>query len=53
MSIALARILLAADGSKDADLAAHAAMDLSSRTGAELHVAHARQDVRLAGIPPP
>jgi len=52
MSIALARILLAADGSKDADLAARAAMDLSNRTGAELHVVHARQDVRLAGIPP-
>lgn len=53
MRIALARILLAADGSKDADLAARAAMDLSNRTGAELHVVHARQDVRLAGIPPP
>jgi nucleotide-binding universal stress UspA family protein len=52
MSITLAKILLATDGSKDADLAARAAMDLSNRTGAELHVVHARQDVRLAGIPP-
>jgi nucleotide-binding universal stress UspA family protein len=52
MSITLAKILLATDGSKDADLAARAAMDLSNRTGAELHVVHARQDVRLAGMPP-
>ncbi len=52
MSITLAKILLATDGSKDAVLAARAAMDLSNRTGAELHVVHARQDVRLAGIPP-
>ena len=53
MSITLAKILLATDRSKDADLAACAAMDLSNRTGAELRVVHARQDVRLAGIPPP
>jgi nucleotide-binding universal stress UspA family protein len=35
------KILLASDGSKDAELAAKAAMDLSKKTGAELHVVHA------------
>lgn len=34
------RILLATDGSEDAVLAARAAVDLSQKTGAELHVAH-------------
>ena len=34
-------ILLATDGSKDAELAATAAIDLSKRTRAELHAAHA------------
>jgi nucleotide-binding universal stress UspA family protein len=34
------RILLATDGSLDAALAARAAVDLSSKTGAELHVVH-------------
>jgi nucleotide-binding universal stress UspA family protein len=34
-------ILLATDGSKDAALAASVATDLSKRTGAKLHVAHA------------
>lgn len=34
------RILLATDGSEDAILAARAAVDLSEKTGAELHVAH-------------
>jgi nucleotide-binding universal stress UspA family protein len=41
MSIFPTRILLATDGSKDAELAATAAMDLSKRTGEELHVVHA------------
>jgi nucleotide-binding universal stress UspA family protein len=36
----LGKILLATDGSKDADLAGTAAMDLSKRTGEELHVVH-------------
>ena len=36
MSIFSTRILMATDGSKDAELAAKAAMDLSKRTGAEL-----------------
>lgn len=35
------RILLATDGSPDAELAARAATDLAGRTGAKLHVAHA------------
>jgi nucleotide-binding universal stress UspA family protein len=35
------RILLATDGSEDAALALHAAIDLSSRRGSELHVVHA------------
>jgi nucleotide-binding universal stress UspA family protein len=34
------KILLATDGSEDAALAARAAVDLSRRTGAELHAAH-------------
>ena len=34
-------ILLATDGSEDAKLAAKAAIDLSKRTGAELHIVHA------------
>jgi nucleotide-binding universal stress UspA family protein len=34
------KILLATDGSKDAALAAQAAIDLSDQSGAELHVVH-------------
>jgi nucleotide-binding universal stress UspA family protein len=34
------RILLATDGSEDAALAARVVADLSSKTGAELHVVH-------------
>jgi nucleotide-binding universal stress UspA family protein len=41
MSIFSNKILLATDVSKDAELAAKAAVDLSKRTGAELHVVHA------------
>ena len=41
MSIVPTKILLATDGSEDAELAARAAMDLSKRSGAELHVVHA------------
>lgn len=37
------RVLLAIDGSEDAALALHAALDLSTRTGSELHVVHAWQ----------
>lgn len=35
------KILLATDGSEDAEFAARAAVDLSRRTGAQLHVSHA------------
>ena len=38
-----ARILLATDGSEDAAMALRAAVDLSVRTGSELHVVHAWQ----------
>ena len=37
----MAKILLAADGSEDADLASKAAADLSAKSGAELHVVYA------------
>lgn len=43
MSSFLTRVLIAADGSKDAALAARVAVDLSNKTGAELHVVHAWQ----------
>ena len=39
------KVLLATDGSEDAALAARAAIDLSSRTGAKLHVMHAWQEM--------
>lgn len=41
MSIVLSKILVGIDGSKDAALATQAAIDLSNRTGAELHIIHA------------
>lgn len=51
MSIFPTRILLATDGSEDAELAARAATDLSTRAGAELHIIHAWQDLRPANLP--
>jgi nucleotide-binding universal stress UspA family protein len=39
------RILLATDGSEDANLAARAAIELSNRTASELHVVHVWHDV--------
>jgi nucleotide-binding universal stress UspA family protein len=45
------KILVATDGSEDALLAAQAAIDLSVRTGAELHVVHAWQDLRPGALP--
>ena len=39
------KILLATDGSEDADLAARAAIELSNRTASELHVVHVWHDV--------
>ncbi len=41
-------ILLAIDGSEDAVLAAHAAVDLCQRLGADLHVVHAWQSIPSA-----
>jgi nucleotide-binding universal stress UspA family protein len=40
MSIFPTKILLATDGSKDAELAASTAIDLANKTGSELHVVH-------------
>lgn len=46
-----AKILVATDGSEDALLAAQAAIELSGRTEAELHVVHAWQDLRPPALP--
>src|ERR671913_1680155 len=48
MSTSLTKILLATDGSEDAALAGRAAVDLSDKTAADLHVVHVWADV-----PPP
>ncbi|HEV2745380.1 MAG TPA: universal stress protein, partial [Rubrobacter sp.] len=48
MNASLKTILLATDGSSDATLAGRAAADISSKTGAQLHVVHVWTDV-----PPP
>src|SRR5918998_4379094 len=40
MSIFPAKILVATDGSKEAELAARTATDLAQKTGSELHVVH-------------
>ena len=40
MSIFPTKILLATDGSKEADLAARTAADLADKTGSELHMVH-------------
>jgi nucleotide-binding universal stress UspA family protein len=47
------RILLATDGSRDAALAAKAAMDLASRSGADLHVVHVWQELPRRTYPTP
>jgi nucleotide-binding universal stress UspA family protein len=47
------RIFLATDGSRDAALAAKAAVDLTSRSGAELHVVHAWQELPRHSYPTP
>ena len=51
MSIALKKILVATDGSKDAALAVWAAIDLCNETGAELHVIHAWRNMQPASLP--
>jgi nucleotide-binding universal stress UspA family protein len=45
MSIFPTRILLATDGSEDADLALRTAVDVAEKTGSELHVVHAWHSV--------
>ena len=50
MSIFPTRILLATDGSREADLAARSAAELSQKTGSELHVVHA---FGIAPVGPP
>ena len=40
MNIFPTKILLATDGSKDAELAASTAIELANKTGSELHVVH-------------
>src|SRR5215203_1219215 len=44
------KVLLATDGSKDAALAARAAVDVCEGTGAELHVVHAWHSVPTARL---
>src|SRR4028118_107980 len=44
------KVLLATDGSKDAALAARAAVDVCGGQGAELHVVHAWQSVATARL---
>jgi nucleotide-binding universal stress UspA family protein len=48
----LEKVLLATDGSKDAALAARAAVDVCERTGAELHVVHVWYSVPTARLRP-
>jgi len=50
MSIFPTRILLATDGSTEADFAARSAAELSQKTGSELHVVHA---FGIAPVGPP
>ncbi len=45
------RILLAIDGSEDAALAARAAIGISDRARAELHLVHAWRDLRPPALP--
>jgi nucleotide-binding universal stress UspA family protein len=49
MTSCLRRILLATDGSEEAELAAGVAVELASSTGSELHVVH----VKLLPLVPP
>jgi nucleotide-binding universal stress UspA family protein len=48
----LEKVLLATDGSKDAALAARAAVEVCQGTGAELHVVHAWHSVPTARFRP-
>src|SRR5215212_4320975 len=46
MGVLPERLLLATDGSEDAERATMAALDLTGHSGAELHVVHVWHDVR-------
>ncbi len=48
MSVFPAKILLATDGSEDANLALRAAVDIAEKTGSELHVVHAWRSIPSA-----
>lgn len=48
MTLFPARILVATDGSEEAQLAARAAIEVANETGSELHVVHAREPVGLS-----
>lgn len=52
MSIFPTRILLATDGSKNANLALRAAIDVAEKTGSELHVVHAWHSIPSMGFEP-
>ena len=45
-----AKILLATDGSEEADLAAQSAADLAAKTGSELHVTHVGKVLSHGGV---
>ena len=51
MSIFPTKILLATDGSKEATLAARAAVELAEKTASELHVVHAWQPLPRYAYP--
>jgi nucleotide-binding universal stress UspA family protein len=51
MSTSLKNILLATDGSRDAEVALRAAADISEKSGAALHVIHVWTDVRPPANP--
>jgi nucleotide-binding universal stress UspA family protein len=51
MSIFPTRILLATDGSREAELAATTAADLAAKTGSELHVVTVGPDLPLYELP--
>jgi nucleotide-binding universal stress UspA family protein len=50
MNFPLAKVLLATDGSKDATLAARAAVDVCEGTGAELYIVHVWQPIPTAHL---
>jgi nucleotide-binding universal stress UspA family protein len=51
MSIFPTTVLLATDGSKDAELAATTAVDLANSTSSELHIVFVKEDPYISGDP--